>query len=72
MAIWPWYGLLAQGGAYDVGEYLDVASYANLQRWTDLIARRPAVGRGHIVDMALPERHSATNIDKALAQTAKS
>jgi GST-like protein len=68
MAVWPWYGLVAKGGAYESGEFLDVASYKNVQRWTDQIGKRPAVKRGRIVNRALPERHSAADIDKALAE----
>lgn len=68
MMVWPWYGLLAKGGAYEAGEFLDTQSYKNVQRWTDQIAQRPAVKRGRIVNRALPERHSAADIDKALAE----
>jgi GSH-dependent disulfide-bond oxidoreductase len=68
MMVWPWYGLLAKGGAYESGEFLDVQSYKNVQRWTDQVGKRPAVKRGRIVNRALPERHSAADIDKALAE----
>jgi GST-like protein len=75
MAIWPWYGLLAKGGAYDAGEFLDVLSYKNVQRWSSQVAKRPAVQRGRIVNRAgdglAPERHEAADIDKALAAKAK-
>jgi GST-like protein len=70
IAIWPWYGLVAQGGAYDAGEFLDVLSYQNLQRWADQVGQRPAVKRGRIVNLALAERHSAADIDRALAEAA--
>ena len=30
IAIWPWYGVLAQGKLYDAGEFLEVHSYKNL------------------------------------------
>lgn len=70
IATWPWYGLLVKGGAYDAAEFLDVQSYSNVQRWTDLIGQRPAAQRGRIVNFALPERHSAADIDKALADIA--
>src|SRR5512141_2751101 len=30
IAVWPWYGLLAKGGAYESGEFLDVQSYKNV------------------------------------------
>jgi len=32
MAIFPWYGRMAQGGAYNAGKFLDVQSYKHLQR----------------------------------------
>lgn len=41
--IWAWYGLLALGKLYDAGEFLQVDSYKNLQRWAKMIAERPAV-----------------------------
>jgi GST-like protein len=75
MAIWPWYGLLAKGGAYEAGEFLDVQSYKNVQRWTNQIGERPAVKRGRIVNRAgdglTPERHEAADIDRALEAKAK-
>jgi GST-like protein len=71
IAIWPWYGQLAQGKLYEAGEFLDVGSYENLQRWTAEIAARPAVRRGRVVNRTfgaeseqLAERHSAADIDK--------
>ena len=70
MAVWPWYGLLAKGGAYEAGEFLQVADYKNVQRWTDQIAARPAVKRGRMVNRAqgdpstqLLERHDASDFD---------
>ncbi len=70
MAIWPWYGRLAQGGAYNAGEFLDVQSYKNLQRWTALIDERPAVQRGKMVNKVfgdpetqLHERHDASDFE---------
>lgn len=75
MAIWPWYGVLAQGKIYnDAGTFLDVASYKNLQRWTAAIAARPAVIRGRIVNRnwgaaneQLRDRHDAADIDQVLS-----
>lgn len=73
MAIWPWYGNLARGAQYDAGDFLDVTSYKNLQRWTEEVWQRPAVQRGRIVNKtwgepweALPERHQASDIDNVL------
>jgi GST-like protein len=68
IAIWAWYGVLAQGKIYSAGEFLDVASYKNVQRWTDQIAARPAVIRGRMVNRSfgpleeqLRERHDASD-----------
>ena len=33
MAIWPWYGQLALGEAYNAGEFLSVQDYKHVQRW---------------------------------------
>ncbi|MFD1803710.1 glutathione-dependent disulfide-bond oxidoreductase [Mixta tenebrionis] len=70
IAIWPWYGALAQGELYEAAEFLDVASYPQLQRWAQDIADRPAVRRGRIVnrtsgapDRQLRERHDASDFD---------
>ncbi|MBD1577457.1 MULTISPECIES: glutathione-dependent disulfide-bond oxidoreductase [Vibrio] len=75
IAIWPWYGNLALGNAYNAAEFLDVGSYKNLQRWAKAILDRPAVQRGRIVNKpmgeaweAVAERHSAQDIDDALSQ----
>lgn len=68
MAIWPWYGALAKGLLYEAGEFLSVHEYKHVQRWTDQIAKRPAVQRGRMVNRAwgdvasqLPERHDASD-----------
>lgn len=73
MAIWPWYGNLARGLQYDAGDFLDVKSYKNLQRWTEEVWQRPAVQRGNIINKTwgepwqqLPERHQASDIDDVL------
>ncbi len=70
MAVWPWYGALAKGLLYDAGEFLQVAEYRNVQRWTDAIAARPAVKRGRMVNRLqgdpasqLRERHEASDFD---------
>jgi GST-like protein len=70
IAIWPWYGALAQGRQYDAGEFLDVQSYRHVQRWTDQIAGRQAVIRGRMVNRRtgpleeqLHERHDASDFD---------
>lgn len=70
MAIWPWYGALAQGRLYEAGEFLSVQDYRHVQRWADAIGNRPAVARGRIVNRTfgelseqLHERHDATDFD---------
>ncbi|MGB5855920.1 MAG: glutathione-dependent disulfide-bond oxidoreductase, partial [Oceanisphaera sp.] len=50
IAIWPWYGNLVLGRAYDAAEFIDAASYTHVQRWAKEIAARPAVQRGRIVN----------------------
>ncbi|MBI3675998.1 MAG: glutathione-dependent disulfide-bond oxidoreductase [Proteobacteria bacterium] len=74
MAIWPWYGALAKGLLYGAGEFLSVQDYKHVHRWTDLIAQRPAVQRGRMVNRAwgdtesqLPERHAASDFEKPKA-----
>jgi GST-like protein len=66
MAIWPWYGGIVLGRAYDAAEFLDAASYKNVVRWAEQIDARPAVKRGRMVNKAngpleeqLHERHDA-------------
>lgn len=84
MAIFPWYGGLAEGAIYgDAATFLDVQSYKNLQRWTKAIGARPAVKRGRMVNRTsgdtagqLRERHDASDFetstqDKIEAQTGK-
>ena len=70
MAIHPWYGALAMGMLYESGEFLDVGSYSNVQRWTKAIQERDAVKRGQRVNRVwgdeakrLPERHSASDLE---------
>ncbi len=73
MAIFPWYGGMVLGRAYNAGEFLDVTSYKNLTRWAKQIDAREPVKRGRCVNAAggpedehLHERHSAADIDKVL------
>jgi GSH-dependent disulfide-bond oxidoreductase len=70
IAVFPWYGGMAQGLLYGGGEFLDVQSYKNLQRWTATIAARPAVVRGRMVNRIsgdparqLHERHEAGDFE---------
>ena len=70
IAAWPWYGQLVRGRSYKGAEiFLDARSYPRLRDWADRIADRPAVKRGEIVNKSgvLDERHSAADIDLALA-----
>jgi GST-like protein len=68
MAIWPWYGALAKGWAYEAAEFLSVQEYQHVQRWVDAIGERPAVRRGRMVNRMsgdpadqLHERHEASD-----------
>ena len=70
IAIWPWYGGLAQYDQYGASEFLQVQDYKNLQRWTTLIGQRPAVKRGRMVNRLtgdpagqLHERHDASDFE---------
>ena len=66
MAIWPWYGALVVGEAYNAAEFLEAASYKNVLRWQQQIAARPAVQRGRLVNRrngGLRERHAASDFD---------
>jgi GST-like protein len=68
MAIWPWYGGMVLGRAYNAAEFLDVASYKNVVAWAEKIDARPAVKRGRMVNKSwgdaaeqVPNRHSAAD-----------
>ncbi|HEV2703326.1 MAG TPA: glutathione-dependent disulfide-bond oxidoreductase [Steroidobacteraceae bacterium] len=70
MAIWPWYGSLAKGWAYESAEFLAVHEYRHVQRWVEAIYQRPAVRRGRIVNRMrgepseqLHERHAASDFE---------
>ena len=70
IATWPWYGALVKGLIYDAGTFLQVRDYANVVRWADAIAARPAVQRGRKVNRVmgdpadqLHERHAASDFD---------
>ncbi|NGP18174.1 glutathione-dependent disulfide-bond oxidoreductase [Devosia aurantiaca] len=74
MAIWPWYGGLTLGRAYNAAEFLDVESYKNVVRWAKQLDAREAVKRGRIIlagqgpeDEIVKERHSASDVDKVMA-----
>ena len=71
MAVWPWYGAVAQNDIYgESGTFLDTDSYQHFQRWRADIASRPAVQRGRMVNRRigkpseqLHERHHAGDFD---------
>ena len=70
IAVWAWYGALAQGRLYSAGEFLQVQGYRNVQRWTTAIAERNAVRRGRKVNCTwgepadqLHERHDASDFE---------
>jgi GSH-dependent disulfide-bond oxidoreductase len=71
MAIWPWYGNLVLGKAYeDAGTFLEAHRYTHLNRWTHEIADRKSVQRGRMVNRSwgaaeeqLHERHDARDFD---------
>ncbi len=68
MAVWPWYGQVAQGTVYNAAEFLQTGQYQHLQRWAEKIGQRPAVQRGRMVNKVsgepsgqLRERHDASD-----------
>lgn len=70
MAIWPWYGGLVTNRLYDAAEFLDASSYKNVLRWNELLANRPGVKRGAMVNKSwgephnqLHERHDASDFE---------
>jgi len=70
IAVFPWYGGLAKGLLYGAGDFLQVQSYAHVQRWADLLLARPAVQRGRMVNCSwgepsqqLRERHDVSDFD---------
>jgi GSH-dependent disulfide-bond oxidoreductase len=70
MAVWAWYGALVRGVLYGAGEFLQVQTYTHVTRWAELIAKRPAVQRGRMVNRTfgepssqLHERHEASDFD---------
>ncbi len=71
IANYAWYGALVGQNIYEAAEFLDVASYTHVIRWTKEIEARPAVQRGRRVNKSwgpeeerLIERHSASDFDR--------
>jgi GSH-dependent disulfide-bond oxidoreductase len=51
IAIWPWYGAVMLGLAYDeAATFLSLADYRHVRRWVDQVAARPAVQRGRLIN----------------------
>jgi GSH-dependent disulfide-bond oxidoreductase len=74
IAVFPWYGGLSKGWAYSAAEFLSVQEYKNVQRWADLLLKRPAVQRGRMVNRIygepssqLHERHDASDFETRTA-----
>jgi len=72
IAIWPWYGAVASGQAYDdAARFLGLDDYTHVHRWIAQVGARPAVQRGRRVNRRpseehpefVLERHSAGDLD---------
>ena len=70
MAIWPWYAAVVRNLAYQAAEFLQVHTYANLNRWVEEVGERVAVKRGQMVNRPfgdkskqLLERHDASDFE---------
>ncbi|MCW2349110.1 MULTISPECIES: glutathione-dependent disulfide-bond oxidoreductase [unclassified Sphingobium] len=76
-AILPWYGSMMRS-AYDAQEFLSVHEYRNVDRWVTQLHARKGVSRGLLVNAAgrpgggIAERHSAKDLDDAIAAAAES
>lgn len=71
MAVFGWLGYFHRGEAYAGAlEFLDFASYRQIDRWCRAMAARTGVRRGCAVNRDMPgharERHSAADIDAVL------
>ena len=73
MAIFPWYGSLVMGWAYDAAEFLQVQEYPQVRRWAELLLTRRGVQRGRIVNRTsgppaeqLRERHDASDFERGV------
>ncbi len=72
IAIWPWYGAVALGQAYDgAAKFLALDDYTHVRRWIAQVGQRPAVQRGRRVNRTpdeknpdlVRERHRAADLD---------
>jgi GST-like protein len=71
IAIYGWFGAIARGQTYEGAyEFLDFASYRNVNRWADELLTRVPVQRGIRVNLdgegKTAERHSAADIDAVM------
>lgn len=73
-AIWPWYGAVALGKAYDAGEFLQTQEYTHVLRWTNQLGALDTFKRGAMVNRPfgdpagqLPERHDASDFEHKTA-----
>ncbi len=71
MAVFPWYGAVARGTAYEgAAKFLALDEYRHVQRWLAEVGERPAVKRGLLVnkrDGGVADRHSAEDLDALFA-----
>ena len=74
MAIFPWYGGMVKGWAYNAGEFLSVHEYGHVIAWADRLLERKAVQRGRMVNRTygdpasqLRERHEASDFETKTA-----
>jgi GSH-dependent disulfide-bond oxidoreductase len=70
IAIWPWYGAVVRGDAYNARTFLSGQDYPHLNRWVEEIGARPTVQRGRMVnrimgapETQLHERHEASDFE---------
>lgn len=71
IAVYGWLGYFHRGEAYDGGaEFLDFASYRNIDRWCTELGERTGVRRGRRVnregDGYVRDRHRAADIDAVM------
>jgi len=75
-AIVTWYGAIMRD-AYNAQEFLSTHEYKNVDRWVTQLYARKGVSRGLLVNAAsrpgggIEERHSAKDLDDAIAAAAK-
>ncbi|MCD1621928.1 glutathione-dependent disulfide-bond oxidoreductase [Citromicrobium bathyomarinum] len=79
IATFAWLAPFVEGNIYnDAKTFLSIDEYANVARWVEEIAARPAVQRGRIVtkvwgdeDSRLRERHSAADFEGKVLKPSK-